>query len=79
MNGDHVLRVIRQVLIQVGQRVGVRTELFIKDAQSVASAISAEPLQIHHVQGGDVVRPAPEVLGPVALRFEHSGGFGKET
>ena len=53
-----MLRVIGQVLIQVGQAVGVLGEAVVHDAKLIAGGEGAEAFEIDEVQGGDVVRLA---------------------
>mmetsp|Transcript_11558 Transcript_11558/g.46766 ORF Transcript_11558/g.46766 Transcript_11558/m.46766 type:complete len:283 (+) Transcript_11558:1132-1980(+) len=64
-DGDRVLRVIRQILIEVGERVRVARELVVDGAELVADGESAEGVQIDHVERRDVVRLAAEVVLPV--------------
>ena len=49
---DHV---VGQVLVEVGQTVGVLAEGLVLAAQSVAGGDAPEAFQVDHVQGADVV------------------------
>ena len=52
---DLVNHVVGQILIQVGQAVGILTERLILSPEAVSGRDPAESLQIHHVQGTNVV------------------------
>mmetsp|Transcript_6942 Transcript_6942/g.19662 ORF Transcript_6942/g.19662 Transcript_6942/m.19662 type:complete len:340 (+) Transcript_6942:98-1117(+) len=75
------LHVVGQILVQVGQAVGVLRERLVDVAQGVPGPVGAEELEVHHEQGGYVVVPAaaqvplPEALLPEAeadgLRVPH--------
>ena len=65
-----MLRVVGQVLVEVGERVGVLGEVVVEDAVLVAVAAPAELVQVDDEERRDVVRPAAQVVLPVALREE---------
>mmetsp|Transcript_5219 Transcript_5219/g.8953 ORF Transcript_5219/g.8953 Transcript_5219/m.8953 type:complete len:304 (-) Transcript_5219:239-1150(-) len=64
VDGDRVLRVVGQVLVQVGQRVRVAAQRVVHPAQLVADHVPAEGAEVHDVQRGDVVRPPAQVIRP---------------
>ena len=56
MDGHLVHHVVGQVLVEVGQRVGVLAEGLVLPAQPVAGGDATEFHQVHDVEGADVVR-----------------------
>mmetsp|Transcript_123747 Transcript_123747/g.355360 ORF Transcript_123747/g.355360 Transcript_123747/m.355360 type:complete len:202 (+) Transcript_123747:166-771(+) len=64
---DLVLREVHQVLLQVGQRVRVLTQLVVDAAQRVADRGAPELHEVNHVQGGDVVGQFAQMALPIAL------------
>ena len=67
---DLVLGVVRQVLVQVRQRVRVPTKLVVNRPQLVPGRHAPEPHQVDDVQGADVVRLAVQVVLPETLAPE---------
>eukprot|EP00967_Tisochrysis_lutea_P105730 scaffold161402_cov30-Tisochrysis_lutea.AAC.2 len=63
----HVLRVVGQVLIEIGERVGIFGERVVEDAILVAVSASSELVQVHNKQSRDVVRPTLQVIMPIPL------------
>eukprot|EP00968_Pinguiococcus_pyrenoidosus_P029322 scaffold8485_cov277-Pinguiococcus_pyrenoidosus.AAC.8 len=61
-----VLRIVRQVLIEIRQRVRVARQVVVDRAQGVPDREAPEALQVHHIQGADVVWKASKVVLPVA-------------
>mmetsp|Transcript_35991 Transcript_35991/g.94695 ORF Transcript_35991/g.94695 Transcript_35991/m.94695 type:complete len:312 (+) Transcript_35991:272-1207(+) len=74
VDGHDVLRVVRQVLVEVGERVGVLRERVVEDSVLVAVAAPPELVQVDDEEGGDVVRVPAQVVLPVALREEAEAG-----
>ena len=66
LDGHLVDHVVGQVLVQVGQGVGVLGESLVLAPQSVPRSQLSEPQQIHHVQSRDVVASVAQVALPVA-------------
>mmetsp|Transcript_27934 Transcript_27934/g.94034 ORF Transcript_27934/g.94034 Transcript_27934/m.94034 type:complete len:316 (-) Transcript_27934:3949-4896(-) len=66
VDGDGVLRVVGQVLVQVGKGIRVARELVVDGPELVADGHAAKGVQVHHVQRRDVVRLGAEVVLPVA-------------
>lgn len=60
---DHV---VGQILVQVGEAVGVPRKGVVLPAQPVSSGHFAETHQIHHVECRDVIGTVTEVGLPVA-------------
>jgi len=58
MDGHAVLRVVGQVLVEVGERVWVLGQRVVEDAVLVAVAAPAELAQVHHEKRRDVVGAA---------------------
>ena len=59
--------VVGEVLVQVAEAVWVLAESLVLAPQSVPGGDLAELDEVHHVDGGDVVLPAGQVVPPVAL------------
>ena len=59
---DHV---VGQILVQIGQTVGILAERLVLAAQSVAGGDATETLQVDHVESADVVLAALQVVSPV--------------
>jgi hypothetical protein len=71
------LGIVRQILIQVGQTVRVTTQLIVDLSQRVTGSHHPEYVEVHHVQCGDVVGFAPEMVEPIATLPEpESFGLG---
>jgi len=51
---DHV---VGQILVQIGQGVGILTQGLILAPEPVSGGHTAKLGQVHHVQGGNVVGP----------------------
>ena len=66
LDGDLVDHVVGEVLVQVGQGVGVLGQGLVLPTEPVPCSQLSEPQQVHHVQGGDVVASVPKVVTPVA-------------
>mmetsp|Transcript_27566 Transcript_27566/g.92176 ORF Transcript_27566/g.92176 Transcript_27566/m.92176 type:complete len:325 (-) Transcript_27566:114-1088(-) len=69
-DGYRVLRVVGQVLVQVGQAVGVLGEGVIIHPVPVPRGPAPEEGQVHDEERADVVGPPAEVVNPVAVRPE---------
>ena len=54
-DGHLVDHVVGQILIQIRQAVGILTERLVLATEPVAGSDLAEPLQIDHVEGTNVV------------------------
>jgi hypothetical protein len=75
---DVVLRVVGQVLVQVGQAVGILGQLLVDDAVLVTCSQLPEAVQVDEVQRTDVVRLAAQVVLPeAALPEPEEGGRGQ--
>ena len=64
---DLMLRIVRQVLVQVRERVRIATELVVGPAQHVSDTTLAKDVEINDVKRTDVVRLPLQVLFPVPL------------
>lgn len=72
-DGHLVDHVVRQVLIQIGQAVGILTQGLVLPPQSVPSGDSPETFEIHNVKRADVVPSSLKMVFPVTLIPEPEG------
>ena len=59
-----LLRVIRQVLVEIRQRVGVTRQLIVNDAPRIPSGQLSKSLKVHHVQRTDMIVPPLQMALP---------------
>jgi len=61
-----VNHVVGQILVEVGETVGVLAESLVLTSQSIASSDPPEFAQVHNVESADVISSALEVIPPVS-------------
>lgn len=67
LDGYLVDHVVGQVLVEVGQTVGVLTQHLILAPKPVPRSQPTEPLQVNHIEGTNVVLAVTEMVPPVTL------------
>lgn len=71
---DVAPKLVWEILVEVGERVGVGRQRLVLLPQAVAGGDLAEAVEVDDVERADVVRAALQVLLPVAVAEGERGG-----
>ena len=67
LDGDRMDHIVGQVLVQIGEGVGVLGQSLVLASQPISSCHLAKRHKVHQVESADVISPVTKVILPVAL------------
>lgn len=69
-NGNLVLCIVRQILVEVRKTVGIRRKLLIDRSKLVTNKHSSKAIKVDDIEGGDMIRFPLEMVLPKSISPE---------